>query len=131
MDCLKDIITRNIFHRPLFHTLKSFHRWARLLKQQSSFIVYHLPTEEKQTSVFCFPFAANKRKFGVETNKQKLPFSIISIYCTFYIYGKRNYKYVYASISNGKRKPRQFSFYPLTVHICSSCKTDVCCLPVC
>ncbi len=52
------------------------HRWAHLLKQQSSFAVYRLPTKEnklpfsvyvdsKQMKVccFCFPFVVNKGNF--------------------------------------------------------------------
>jgi hypothetical protein len=36
-----------------------YHRWAHLLKQQLSIIVYHLLTEEKHF-IFPFLFAANK-----------------------------------------------------------------------
>jgi hypothetical protein len=55
--------------------INNLHSWVRLLKQQFSIIVYHLPTVEnkilisvsissKQTEVSCFhcPFAANKQK---------------------------------------------------------------------
>ncbi len=38
------------------------HRWARLLKQQSSITVYRLSTKETYFR-FPFPFATNKRKF--------------------------------------------------------------------
>jgi hypothetical protein len=43
------------------------HRWAHLLKQQSSriIIVYRSPVKEKIYFRFPFSFAANKRKFAI------------------------------------------------------------------
>jgi hypothetical protein len=43
------------------------HRWAHLLKQQSSIIIIvdRLPAKKKTYFRFPFLFAANKRKFGI------------------------------------------------------------------
>jgi hypothetical protein len=69
--------------------VKNSHKWARMLKQQSSNTIYRLPIKEnkvrfsasicsKQTEVchFCFLFSANKRK---------LLFSLSSIFVYMYI----------------------------------------------
>jgi hypothetical protein len=74
---------------------------------------------------FSFPFTANK---------QKLPFSVSSVFCIYIyykteayiymylyyiymcvdvhicsLYGKQNYVYKYAAVSNAKQKPRRFA----------------------
>jgi hypothetical protein len=83
----------------------------------------------KQTEIchFCFPFAANKRKFQFSVyiyiataakGKQKQQTSVCFLYK--YII----YIYIYAAISNGKRKFRRFSLIclPFAHHI----SFDVC-----
>jgi hypothetical protein len=78
---------------PKFDNFESFshfsysHRWARVLKQQSSMTVYRLPNNEnkllfsipvcsKQTEVvifhwFRFPFAKNRKHGDIETWRHK------------------------------------------------------------
>ncbi len=128
-----------------------------LLKQQLSITVYPLPTKEnklsfsvsvcsKQTEVFHFHFPLSKQtevchfhfllskqtefchfRFPFAANKWKLPFSLsLSIYiCIFLL--KQQHVSIYTTISNGKRKPRQFfSFYRLLIVQIKVCHLSIC-----
>ncbi len=91
-----------------------YHRWPRLLTQQTSITgtVYRLPTKGKQTSV-C-------RK-QTEDCRVHCPYTMYwngSIYLYLYLY----YIYIYTSVSNGNWSQGNFP-YPFTV--CSSCKRKV------
>jgi hypothetical protein len=73
------------------------HRWARLLKQQTSITVYRLSMKgnklpfsvcRTQTEVcsFRFPYAANRRK---------LPFSVSSVICIYVLKSQTIYIYMH------------------------------------
>ncbi len=106
----------------------------------------------KQTSVFHFPFAEDKRKFAV-ANKQKLPFSFSSVFpiyienssiyidrYTVYTYRYKYNLYIYISIylypyfyiRSRFQIKAQVIFLNLFI-VCSSCKRkfEVCHLSVC
>ncbi len=99
------------------------HRWARLRKRQTSITVYRLLTKE------------NKLPFSFLAYKRMVPFSVliyisilkrqhvyiyidiytyihtsVSMYIYIYLSISKLYLYIYAAVSNGKRKPRWFSF---------------------
>ncbi len=100
------------------------HKWAGLRKQQSSIIIYRLPTREKSYFCFMFLFAANRWKFAVsvfhlqQTNRSchfsLVPFFLFWNAARIYIdiYGKQNYIDKYAAVSNRENrtwKARQYS----------------------
>jgi hypothetical protein len=105
-----------------------------LLKKQSSIAVYRLPTKKnkllfsvsvcsKQIEVYCFrfPFAANKRK---------LPFSLSFVFrIGIYMLPFKLTVYIYAAVSNGKRKPNRFSLVRLSLLIVQTelSNLSVCC----
>jgi hypothetical protein len=123
--------------------LTDFHSWARLQKQHSSITVYHFPTKEnrllfsvsnrsKQTEDchFLFRFAANKQKLPFSFTV--VPFCLCVCVC-LYSFCSKIYIYTvfisisYASVSNGKRKPRRFSLicFPFPHRANGSCLSFV------
>jgi hypothetical protein len=114
--------------------MRNKHRWALLLKQQTSITFDRLLTKETN---FCFPFpvAANKRKFAISAFRiyvyEKYTYYYITeriyIYIYTYIYIYRYiyiyiqiHIYIYTSISNGKWKPRHFSLIRLPFAHCTN-----------
>jgi hypothetical protein len=111
------------------------HRWARLLRQQTSITVYRLPTKKnklpfsvsvgsKQTEVFRFRF-----RLPIAADKPKLTFSITSDFRIYtqngtnlHMYGKRNYRKTATSVCLLKTVTENFiyiyiymlSFYEIT-----------------
>jgi hypothetical protein len=64
----------------LFYVLR--HRWARLLKHQTSFTVDRLPTRKKcpfPVSFFSKQTEVCRFRFSFVENKRKLPFSVSSV----------------------------------------------------
>jgi hypothetical protein len=97
------------------------HRWAPLLKQQSSITIYCLSTKENKHL-----FAAKKWKFAVyvfrlqQTNGScrflLVPFSV----CPYI--RKQNYIYLYAAASNGRLKVEAQAIFLKLLTTDSSCK---------
>jgi hypothetical protein len=60
------------------------HRWARLLKQQSSITIYRLSTKENKlpfsVSIFRKEMEVYHFRFPFAANKWKLPFSVSSVF---------------------------------------------------
>jgi hypothetical protein len=112
------------------------YRWACLLEQQTSITVYRLPTKEnkllfpvsicrKQTEVYCFRFPyihVHTVHIYIHIYKYINVHTHIHIHIQYthihiYIYTYHIYTHIYvcicAAVSNGKRKPRRFSFIRL------------------
>jgi hypothetical protein len=115
---LEDMLLNFQRNRTRFYVLQEAYRWAwaRLLKQQLPITVYCFPSKEKklpfsisvcskQTEVcrFCFPFAANKRKYPCSASSFFMCMCVCEFLCV-YIYLDLLFQ-----IENGKRKPRRFS----------------------
>jgi hypothetical protein len=81
-----------------------------LLKQQSSITVYRSPTKKNKCPFSAFVYSTQTEvyrfRFPFAGNKQKLPFSISSVFC---LRSSGN-----VETSNGKREARQFSLIRLT-----------------
>ncbi len=99
-----------------------FHRWARLLKQQSSIIIYCLLTKENKLlfSVSVCTKQIEAFHFGVpfvQTNWSSVFHKFRFLYIQFlYIHIRRTELYIYSAVQteNKKQKPRQFSWTRLS-----------------
>jgi hypothetical protein len=114
----------------VFPNQDRLHRWARLLRQQTSITVYRLPTEKnklpfsvsvgsKQTEVFRFRF-----RLPIAADKRKLTFSITSdfrIYTqngtSLHMYGKRNYRKTAISVCFLKTVTENFLYIYIYIYI--------------